>query len=102
MPPFSIKKLTKLRTKIKLTVLFKNKAATLETQKHTKRITIHQSQTTAFRFLRGSLKYKGDKVKKEPLLQIVNDVTEKHKIKRRVWHCRSGVIQETSLKTSII
>ena len=35
-----------LRAKIKLTVLFKNKASNLETQKHTKRIEIHQSQIT--------------------------------------------------------
>ena len=46
MPRFSIKKLNKLRTKVKLTVLFKNKATNLETQKHTKRIEIHQSQIT--------------------------------------------------------
>ena len=35
-----------LRAKVKLTVLFKNKASNLETQKHTKRIEIHQSQIT--------------------------------------------------------
>ena len=35
-----------LRAKVKLTVLFKNKAFNLETQKHTKRIEIHQSQIT--------------------------------------------------------
>ena len=33
-----------LRAKVKLTVLFKNKASNLETQKHTKRIEIQQSQ----------------------------------------------------------
>ena len=43
---FSIKKLKKLRTKVKLTALFKNKATNLETQKHTKRIEIHQSKIT--------------------------------------------------------
>ena len=35
-----------LRAKVKLTVLFKNKASNLETQKNTKRIKIHQSQIT--------------------------------------------------------
>ena len=35
-----------LRAKVKLTVPFKNKASNLETQKHTKRIEIHQSQIT--------------------------------------------------------
>ena len=44
MPRFSIKKLKKLRTKVKLKVLFKNKATNLETQKHTKWFEIHQSQ----------------------------------------------------------
>ena len=71
MPRFSIKKLTNLRTKIKLTVLFKNKATSLETYKYTKRIEIHQSQTTGFRFPGGSLKCKGKKAKKASLLQIV-------------------------------
>ena len=46
---FSIKKLKKIRTKVKLTMLFKNKATSLETQKHTKRIEIHQSQITNHR-----------------------------------------------------
>ena len=64
--------------------------------------TNHKSQTTAFRFLRGSLKYKGEKVKKGPLLQIVINVAEKHKIKRRFWHRRSGIIQKPSVKASII
>ena len=36
----------KFRAKIKLAVLFKNRAPNLETQKHTKRIEIHQSQIT--------------------------------------------------------
>ena len=35
-----------LRAKVKHTVLFKNKASNLETQKLTKRIEIHQSQIT--------------------------------------------------------
>ena len=43
---FQFKKLKKLITKVKLTVLFKNKAMNLETQKHTKGIEIHQSQIT--------------------------------------------------------
>ena len=47
LPCFSVKKIKKnLRAKIKLTVLFKNRAPNLETQKHTKRIEIHQSQIT--------------------------------------------------------
>ena len=46
LPRFSIKTLKKLITKVKLTVLFKNKAMNLETQKHTKGIKIHQSQIT--------------------------------------------------------
>ena len=67
---FQYKEVKLLRTKVKLTVLFKNKATSLETQKHTKRIEIHQSQTTAFRFLGDSLKCKGKKAKKAPLLQF--------------------------------
>ena len=77
MPRFSIKKLKKPRTKVKLTVLFKNKATSLETHKYTKRIEIHQSQTTGFRFAGGSLKCKGKKAKKASLLQIVIYVAEK-------------------------
>ena len=47
LPSFSVKKVKKnLRAKIKRTVLFKNRAPNLETQKHTKRIEIHQSQIT--------------------------------------------------------
>ena len=47
MPCFSVKKIKNLRAiKGKLTVLFKNKASNLGTQKHTKRIEIHQSQIT--------------------------------------------------------
>ena len=48
MLSFSIKKTKKLRAKVKLTVLFKNKAANLERnrQKLTKRIEIHLSQIT--------------------------------------------------------
>ena len=77
MPRFSIKKLKKPRTKVKLTVLFKNKATSLETHKYTKRIEIHQSQTTGFRFLGGSLKCKGKKAKKASLLQIAIYAAEK-------------------------
>ena len=40
-----------LRAKVKLTVLFKNKAAKLETQKQTKRIKIHQPQITNYDLL---------------------------------------------------
>ena len=83
-------------------VLFKNKATSLETQKYTKRIEIHQSQTTRFRFLGGSLKCKGKKAKKASLLQIVIYAAEKHKIQRRFWHRRSGIIQQTAVKASII
>ena len=86
-----------LRAKVKLTVLFKNKASNLETQKHTKRIEIHQSQITNddLCFLRGSLRcIKGEKAKKAPLLQILIDVVEKHKIQRRFWHRKSGVIHK--------
>ena len=44
---FQCKKVKKnLRAKVKLTVLFKHKATNLETQKHTERIEIHQSQNT--------------------------------------------------------
>ena len=41
----------KLRAKVKLTAVFKNKASNLETQKHTKRIEIHQSQITNYDLL---------------------------------------------------
>ena len=37
--------------KVKLTVLFKKKASNLETQKHTERIEIHQSQITNYDLL---------------------------------------------------
>ena len=44
---FQCKKVKKnLRAKVKLTVLSKHKATNLETQKHTERIEIHQSQIT--------------------------------------------------------
>ena len=46
-------------------------------------------------FLRGSLRCKGGKVKKGPLLQILIDVVEKkYKIQRSFWHRRSGVIHK--------
>ena len=86
-----------LRAKVKLTVLFKNKASNLETQKHTKRIEIHQSQITSddLYFLRGSIRcIKCKKAKKVPLLQTLIDVVEKHKIQRRFWHHKSGVIHK--------
>ena len=69
-------------------VLFKNKASN-NTQNGSK------SRTTTFRFLRGSLRcIKGEKAKKAPLLQILIDVVEKHKIQRRFWHRKSGVIHK--------
>ena len=70
-------------------VLFKTKAMNPETHKHTKRIEIHQSQTMTFCFLRGSLRCKGEKGKKAAAFSDF----EKHKIQRRFWHRRSGVIQ---------
>ena len=64
--------------------------------------TNHKSWTTGFRFLGSSLKCKGNKAKKASLLQIVIYVAEKHKIQRRFWHRRSGIIQKTAVKASII
>ena len=46
LPCFSVKKIKNVRAKVKLAVLFKNKASNLETQKHTKQIEFHQSQIT--------------------------------------------------------
>ena len=85
-----------LRAKVKLTVLFKNKASNLETQKHTKRIEIHQSRITNddLLFPNRFAKIKGEKEKKAPLLQILIDVVEKHKIQRRFWHRKSGIIHK--------
>ena len=81
---FQCNEVKKIRAKVKLTVFFKNKASNLETQKHTKRIAIHQSQITNYELLfpKSSLRWKGEKVEKAPLLQIFIDVVEKHKIQR--------------------
>ena len=68
------------RAKVKLTVLFKNNASNLETQKHTKRIEIHQSQITNDDLLFPKRFTKMYKKNKGPLLQILIDVVEKHEI----------------------
>ena len=78
-------------------VLFKNKASNLETQntQNGSKSTNHKSQMITFCFLRGSLRcIKSEKAKKAPLLQILTDVIEKHKIQRRFWHRKSDVIHK--------
>ena len=90
-------KLKNLRAKVKLTVLFKKKKHLTLKRTNTEngsKYTNHKSQTTTFCFLRGSLRCKGEKAKKVLLLLILIDVVEKHKIQRRVWHRRSGVIHK--------
>ena len=58
-----------LRAKVKLTVLFKNKAKQLSLKHRNKqngsKSTNHKSQTTTFCFLRGSLRCKGEKAREE-------------------------------------
>ena len=56
---------------------------------------------TTFFFGTTSLKCKGKKAKKAPLLQFRLWLTsqKKHKIQRRFWHRRSGIIQKNSCKS---